>query len=447
MKHTVTLLVALLLAPLAAVHAAEDGTKPEALRLLARLPSINVNVTMGFQSTDFEVHKTNAAPRKSEAELREVLKASPTNAAAWCELGEQLLERAMHDHLHVARLHGDDIPKLLAALQAGRLTRDDVQHAWQLMEEALDCFSKAIANAPEQLDGYLKRLGCQLFFRNCLQAVRAVLGGDQPNLSQFLTTEALSDFQQVARLCPDNVNIQSTLLFFLIMSDGAAKQPGTHFEPAFLAQARTAREETRARLETLAAGSDSKLAAQACEGLGMNRLMFGATDDAQTYCRRAITLDPARDSAWELLAAVQIKAERNAELLAVCTERVRAADTSRNRYFLAKAHEQLAQFDQTIEQLDLILKREPDHFLATLGKAAMLLRRGDEAKAAGCLQRAAALANDKTDPGQTADLLVLQAIQALLRGDRKTADLHLGHALKLDGENRNARAVLRALGS
>jgi len=288
MKHTVALLVALLLAPLAAVHAADDGAKPEALRRLARLPSVDINYKQGFQSTDFELDKTNTAPRKSEAELREILKASPTNATAWCDLGEQLLARATREHLRMERLGGEGTRKLLAAVQAGQLSKDDVHCARQLMEEALACFSKAIACAPEKLDGYLKRLGCQLFFRTGLVALANAVDGQKTNPAQYLTPETLADFQQVTRLRPDNVNSQTTFLFYLFVSNEAAKSkyPGAHGEAGFVANMRAATVETRARLETLATRNDPKLAAQAYEGLAMNALVCGAINDAQKYCRR-----------------------------------------------------------------------------------------------------------------------------------------------------------------
>ena len=445
MKYAQYTFIALLLAPLAALYAADDRINTQPIRLLAKLPSINVNFKMEFQSAEFGLDKTNATPRVSESSLRETLKTTPTNAAAWCDLGAQLLERATRDHLHVECINGENIPKLLAALQSGRLTREDIQQTRQLMDEALGCYAKAIASAPQNSDGYLQRLACRLIFRPCLQLLDATLEGKPPSQSQPITPDTLEDFQQAARLCPDNVKLHTTFLFYLAIYDAATKRDVASFDPTFSIKSRTAMAEARSRLETFTASNNPGLAAQACEGLAIPAFMFGSATEAHKLLQRAVTLDPARDSAWELLASVQIRAERRDELLAVCTERVKASDTIRNRYFLAKAYEQLAQFDKTAEQLDVILKREPDNFLATTGRAAILLRCSDDAKAAMFLQRAATRANDTTDLAQRADLITLQAIHSALSNDRKTAERYLGQALKLDENNKNARAVLSEL--
>ncbi len=450
MKHSLKLLAALLLGPLTALHAAEVGTNQEPFRLLAKLPSININFKMGFQSAELGLGKTNDLPGKSEADVREILQTSPTNSAAWCALAGQLLGRATRDHLHVEHLNLEDLPKLLAAVQEGRLTRDDVQHARQLMDEALDGFSKVVELAPGKPDGYVQRAFCRMFFGTSLQVLTDALEGKAPVLSSFVTPATFTDLQQAARLCPDSVKLQAGFASILVMSDALAgsARPNPAKDPsdALSERSRAALAEIRPRLETLAARNDPELAAHACEALAVIEFMHGATGNAQTYGQRAVTLDPTRESAWEMLVGLQVKAERPAELLTICAERIKAADTIRNRYLLAKAHEQLDHYDKVAEQLDLILKREPDNFLAMAGKAAMLLHLGDDAKVAKCLQRAATLANDSTEPAQRADLLALQAIQAVLRGDRNTAELHLGQALKLDENNKNARAVLQALG-
>lgn len=444
------ILTALLLASGTLLQAADTGTKPEAMRLLAKLPSINVNFKMGFQSADLGLGLTNDTPSRSEADVRKTLQTSPTNPAAWCELAGQLLNRATRDYLHEEHLSLEDIPQLLAAVQAGRLTSSDVQRVRQLTDEALGCFSKVIELAPEKLDGYVQRAYCRMFFGTSIQVLTDALAGKAPVLSSFVTAATFADLQQAARLCPDNVNLQSGFAYSLVMSDALAMSakpaPAKDLGDALSERSRAAFAEIRPRLATLAARNDPGLAAHACEALAMIEFMRGATADAQKHGQRAVTLDPSRESAWELLVAMQLRAEHHPELLTVCAGRIQASDTVRNRYLLAKAYEQLDELDKTTEQLDIMLTREPDNFLATAGKAAVLLRRGEDTKAAEFLQRAATRANSTADRTQRADLLSLQAIQAVLRGDRNRAELHLGQALKLDKDNKNARAILRAMG-
>ena len=436
---TKSLVAALLFVAVAATHAA--GTQPEQIRALAKLPTMNIDISFSINSTDFGITRTNNAPLRSEAELRVALKSSPRDSAAWRDLATELARRALRDHLRTESITLNDIPRLIAAARSGELSRADINRARQLLDESVECCTKAIEAELGKSDGYLLRAAHRMMFQGVLQFIADTLDGkDSALISLMLTPDLFTDLREAARLRPDNAHLQSMCATYFLISEiyirnshATEKMHGTIAD-------------NLSRLETLAATNDPKIAAAACFGLGSIDFMLKGTNSiAAQRLQRAVTLDPSNERAWDLLVGAHLTAKRDDALLAVCASRVKAADTVRNRYILAKAHEQLAQLDETAAQLDIILKREPNHFAAVTGMAALALRRGDDAKADEFLSRAEKLATDSVSAEQRSDLRVLHAIRALLRNERDGAELHLGHAFKLDHENKNARAVLRAM--
>jgi tetratricopeptide (TPR) repeat protein len=436
---------------LAAVLLLAAGTTSEQLRPLAKLPTISLNFNFGFQSSDFGIAKNTNTTRRAEAELRAILKENPADSVAWSELGGRLMGRALNNHLHVESIKIEDINGIVRDLREGRLSTNDVHQATRLLDESLDCYDKAIQTSPQRIDGYVQRALYRMAIMPCAQGLRNALEDKETDFFALIfSPQVLADFQQVARLCPDNAEAQTTSASYTLMWEAKTKRldmdPGTGWGKFISESARALIRENCVHLERLATTNDTQRAATAHEGLGMIHLMLdGGNGGAGKHFRRAIALDPTRDRAWDILTGLQVTAQRFDLLLGLCHDRVKAADTVRNRFLLAKAHEQLNQPDKTEEQLDLILKREPDNFLAATGKAAVQLRRGDTARAAEWLARADKLAADSVAAEQRADLRSLHAIHAALRGDRDAAEFHLGHAFKLDKDNKNARAVLRAL--
>src|SRR5262249_1562138 len=130
----------------------------------------------------------------------------------------------------------------------------------------------------------------------------------------------------------------------------------------------------------------------AAEILGMLQ-MFGLNNaaGAEESWRRAIKLDPGRESARYLLVAMLATNLRFAEAKSVSQEGVALRDCAATRYAHAKVLCGMLLFDQAEEQVRLALKHEPDNPTPTLGLAALMLRRGNLDLANEHLDRAAKL--------------------------------------------------------
>jgi tetratricopeptide (TPR) repeat protein len=434
---------------LAAVLLLAAGTKPEQIRPLAELPTIEVNFKFGFQTTDLSPGSTNDPPLRSELDLRALLEASPTNSAAWIDLGRQLTSRATSNHLHMQSINLDDVPNLVAAVRSGKLSRNDIRCAKQLLDEANLCFTKAIESEPNKPDGYVYRALCRWVFNGALQSVNDALN-NKPSLFALPPDTTIADIQQAARLLPNDVKLQMAFVGFLLMSEAiinhldcfSATGCGTDISP----KTHAAIAENISRLRTLSSCNDPKIAATACQGLGIFDFMLNGTNGVAVQClQRAITLNPTYEGAWDFLIGVYLTTERNDLLLAVCTDRLKTTDSIRNRYLLAKAHWRLHQVDKTEEHLRLILKRNPNDFLAITGMAAVMLRCGDPVKANEFLRQVDKIDTQSIPADQRADFHVLEAIHAMLNDYRVIAESFLDKAERLDPNNKNAKALRDAM--
>ncbi len=441
-----------LLASLLLAAASAAGTKPEQIRALAALPTVNLENRFEFHSSDFQAFTPTNTSKRTEVELRDLVKAEPTNAVAWCDLGGTLSARALRDCLHIESISlEEELPKLLQALCEGRITADGVRKATRLINESLDCYNKSIQLNPQYSYAYIQRASHRMADQTCVQVLLNTLDKKPSNaLSLVLAPENLADLQQACRLCPSNVGLQTTFAVYLMMSDARAKNangdPTTGLGTAVSETSRAAIRESHSCLESLTKLASAKSAAAAYEGLGIiDFILDGASSDAEKHFRHAVRLDPTSDLAWDWLVGMCLDMKRNDDILAVCAERVKATDTVRNRYLLAKAHWRLDHLDKADEQLRLILKRDPKNFLASAGMAAVMLRRDDSATADEFLHRAEILATNDIPAEQRADLYSLFAIRALLAHDHDTAELYLKQAFKLDPDNKNAKAVHGAL--
>ncbi len=449
-----TILTALLVAIVPTVSA--EPVKTNELRRLAKLPTNTVQAFIGISSLESYLDQMPAAeaakPSRNETQLRAVLQTNPRDATAWCELGNSLLHRAMSNHLHLAEINLADIAKVVRDVQEGRLTENDIRAAEQLTDESLDCFGKAIAAAPDEVRGYLYRALFRMLLRTYFHAARnALTGQQQPGMMLMFGDDIIADLREAARLRPDDSKAQEIVVVWQIMSVMFANPRAFSMEKGIGAQVtgpvRQSIRENVVRLETLASSTNRATVAGANNALGcIAFLLTGPSEEAVKRLHAAVAADPTLERAWELLSGALVSKEQFDQLALVSAERLRAADTPRNRFIFAKALERLNQFDKAEEQLDLILKRHPNDFAAIVGKAALALRDGRDKVAVQFLSRADALSNDATDRTQRADFHTLQAILAALRGQRNEAERYLGFAFRLDENNKNARAVLRSIG-
>jgi tetratricopeptide (TPR) repeat protein len=174
-------------------------------------------------------------------------------------------------------------------------------------------------------------------------------------------------------------------------------------------------------------------------------LVLGDPARGEASCRRAIELDPSRGGAREILLATLAMKDRDAEVLKAAQEYVRYSDTVKTRYLLAKAYENLHQYDRAEEQVRLALKQAPDDARLNLALAALLLKRGALAEAGKLLDRAAELTGKKDGEKHRTDYLAIRGVYLALSGDRQGAFRVLSEALEADKLHQQARAALEAM--
>lgn len=132
-------------------------------------------------------------------------------------------------------------------------------------------------------------------------------------------------------------------------------------------------------MQRLAQSSDKRSAAGAAEAFGALRVAI--VEDpagAAAELRHAVTLDPTRERAWDLLTIVTADTGRYQEVASLCAERLRVRASARNYILLAKAYEHLNQLAKAEEQIQAALKLAPHDFTANVALAVLLIKRAED---------------------------------------------------------------------
>jgi len=421
---------------LLALLAVAAGDQQQKLRELAKIPTVHLTFRVEFLDAEkfliqSGLRATNRTPARPEAELLAATKTA-TNATLWIELGDRYF-------CDMWRLSGDIQTNELPLATWGAITNRLVQ--------AMGCYTKAIEAAPREPAVYLHRAACLMFAGPVIAR-----GKDVPEevLARLaLNPTVIADVCQAARLRPDDLDLQvgaiSMHLWGVAVQTG--KKPEIPNRKILTPATKLAIAPFRERLDALAKHADPKIAAGACERLAFLEMTLDDNDAMpEALLERAIRLNPAAsEQAWDMLIGLPLTRGDYSKLVELCTVRLKTADTSRNRLLLAKAQWANKQFDACAEQLQLVLKQEPKHFLATAGLAALALRQGDDAKAAELLTVAGKLITPEITAEQQADFHVLEAIHAAITGHQREAFGLLAKARRVHPENKRAQEVSDAL--
>jgi tetratricopeptide (TPR) repeat protein len=209
------------------------------------------------------------------------------------------------------------------------------------------------------------------------------------------------------------------------------------------------------RLENLAQNGTPGTAAGALEVLG---ILEGPVLHEPNRCisslREALTIQPSREHAWEVLVATLAQGRRYDELLAVCQEQAKQTNSARTHLLLAKAHEKLKQWDDSEDEARVAASEDPGDFTTDLSLAALLLRRsGDDdsalSEADDWLKRSE-LALSKMPPPQrnreqVIDLTLTRGIYYALTGELDTARQFVKTVIERDKDNKFAQEILSAM--
>jgi tetratricopeptide (TPR) repeat protein len=182
----------------------------------------------------------------------------------------------------------------------------------------------------------------------------------------------------------------------------------------------------------------------------MLQFFAGDSTGAETSLRRALTLDPSREQAWDMLTSLTAEAKRYEDLVSLCEERLKRKDIARTRLLLAYTYEKLNRLDQAEEQVQAALKLEPEDFTANLALAVLLLKRSDDvavlSRAGELLNKAGEIIRESPTPVQWMDYSTTGGIYLALRGSLEEARQQLKRVLEYDLHNEAAREALEALG-
>jgi tetratricopeptide (TPR) repeat protein len=195
-------------------------------------------------------------------------------------------------------------------------------------------------------------------------------------------------------------------------------------------------------LESLGNHANAATAAGALEALGILRVTV--TDDwdgAKAAFRRAVALDPSRAQAWDVLVGLVSQSNDPQELLSVCEQRVKFADTARNRVALAKACDRAGLADKAIDQARQAVRLAPKDPVAHLCAGALLLRRFPDEKTAAEMKEHLSTAHlllAEMDDNDARDALVINhglnmAVLMALEGDAEKARESLHKLAGMEG--------------
>lgn len=185
-------------------------------------------------------------------------------------------------------------------------------------------------------------------------------------------------------------------------------------------------------------------------GGGMLGAPAAAAEDRYTakivnHLRRAVQLDPSRDSAWDLLTALLVESNETRDALEVGHNRVQIKDNGHNRFQLGRIYAKDNQLQAAAKHLRAAVKHDPTDLDCRLALIAVLLQREDTAalKDTGAqLDTAESLVKEGSRKRRNTNFLVLRGIHAGLSDQPKQAKELLKQALRLNkGEKKAARAI------
>jgi tetratricopeptide (TPR) repeat protein len=387
--------------------------------------------------------------------LRRAVQIRPGEWRFWMDLVLYLKDSAMdelfgQDKRPEALLREMQFAQISHLLSDRRTPRQRLARALAHLDEARACLDRAVAAAPDHGEPCRHRAAYGLIIAHLRAAVLQAQGKPADLASEHLHSAALADFRRAAQLSPTDCHTQSAAAWFSVVSCKleASSAGGTRWQDN--SAARQLVGEAVGRLEALARSKDAAVAADSAFALGV--LYPRALEDparGEAHLRQAIRLNPSHEMAGTILSRMLIDAGRKDDLVSLCRERVRAADSARNRFQLAAAYDMVKQPGKTEEQLRAAVKLDPKYIPATLGLAALLLRSGNAAalvEAKDLLDRTGEFLVKRANRNQQLDYQATLGIYKGLKGDQTEASCLLRHVLEQDKDHEIASEAIRALG-
>ena len=399
-------------------------------------------------------------PVEAEALLRRAVTLAPQDPASRTQLGLFLSARS-----RAALYPAAPPPELLQspALLATkyRPSPDQFERAEKLSRESLDCFDRAIALATNDPAAFERR-ACALLPAAFLRALKDQTTNPDPNrlllaLSPF-NPDCLPDLHRAAQLAPDDPSLQAAVAFAeamgAVMSQALLQhrpdQPHDHPWDALTPDQAGSVQQRIRRLAALADNPAPDIAAPAAMFLGLlQSVLLEDQSAAVANLRRAVTLNPKLQPAWEALIATLGQDDRFEQMLQAAESQLRAIDSPRTHLCLAKAHEKLNHWDKVLEQSQLALRESPNDLTAKLAVASAALRLNlkNLRQASSILFEPGAGDFSQADPPLRAHALFLCALTLALDDQPDHARPLLQQVLRLQPSHDDAKKALAIIES
>ncbi len=395
-----------------------------------------------------------AAGQMKEADkvLRQAVALAPRDWRCRVALGRYLqgrVEDLLFQSIPSGRKGGATFDQLLACLADKKVEPRALARALKGLNEAANCFDRAVAAAPAQPEVYRKRALLRAM-EGLVRSASDLPRAEGANLWVGLCNKRMiADLKQAGRLDPNDVRSIAMAAFSEVMAAVSAGALDANAQGLPGRLERSLRE-AASKLETGARSKDRHVAADSSELLGfLYGFLLQDLKRAETAYRRAIVLRPDREPAWDMLEVVLVGQGRNQELVTLLTRRLEHKDTARNRFLLAKAYERLNQAARAEEHVRAALKLKPTDRNANLALAVLLVKRAEDPaalkKAKQQLDRAGTLLKSKATSNQQSCFQLTHGIYLGLSGNARQAKECFRALLDREKNNEAAQAALDAL--
>ncbi len=392
---------------------------------------------------------------------------------AWARRAVQIAPQDWRTWTYLAHARQQQIPGILAGgddklvdkkhrtqevvgmLVMRRVPTERLDAAEKALSEAEQCHDKAKAIAPNDPKRQVQRYGSRLaeiMLRNYLAVAR---NQKAPFPQQQLERIVLDELQETARLHPDHLLWQSQLVHQLTILGWQETPDKTKasktFRPSRPQDVQAIRD-ALARIEKLAAQGKGEASIYCYATLSALHYTLGEHAAVEKHSRKILALDVKNQLAWEKLLQSLVLQERNADFLREAQNMidVKELKTSRNYFLLAKALAANQQFGPAEQACDTGLSLNKSDVQCQLGKASLLMRRGDDAVTLKAAEGHLALARENCRPEHGAiaytELEYLSAIHQALSGSTVIARLRLEHLRDENPDSTRYEKLLAALG-
>jgi tetratricopeptide (TPR) repeat protein len=324
---------------------------------------------------------TDRAP-EAESILRRAVQIEPKQWRCWVALG-----RFLDSEARTAIYPPGSAPATGTVTSSGVSTDgpspDQVLLAQKRMDEAGNCYDKAVAAAPAEAEALFRRGMHRCLRTYLLNRIRQTTGGGEARdaFEDCFSPESLADLQKASELSPRDCGRIGGAALFEIYAECARKgriEWGQFSWDSLPDKSQRSIRGAITRLEGLAGNPETRVAARALEVLGiLQGPVLHETRSCAANLQRALALDPSRDEVWDLLAATQVQAGHYEDLLSTCEDRTKQVDTAHSHLLLAKAFEKLRQWDNCEEEIRIVLKQDENNFTAALALGSLLMKRSD----------------------------------------------------------------------